>query len=73
MNSSNWYIRSNAASSLEAHGLSYEDMLQVLGGGDRYAREMLTYRLKAKQLEEEAALAAAEEANTQREKEPVSV
>ena len=48
-------------------------MLQVLGGGDRYAREMLTYRLKAKQLEEEAALAAAEEANTQREKEPVSV
>lgn len=73
MNSSNWYTRSNAAASLEAHGLSYEEMLQVLGGGDRYAREMLTYRLKAKQLEEEAALAAASAADTEREEEPVGV
>ena len=73
MNSSNWYTRSNAAASLEAHGLSYEEMLQVLGGGDRYAREMLTYRLKAKQLEEEAALAAASAADTGREEEPVGV
>ena len=59
MNSSNWYIRSNAASSLEAHGLTYEEMLKVLGGDDRYAREMLTYRLKAKRLEQEAAEQAA--------------
>ena len=73
MNSSNWYIRSNAASSLEAHGLSYEQMFQVLSGGDRYAREMLEYRLKAKQLQEEAALAAAEATNAQREGEPVGV
>ena len=73
MNSSNWYIRSNAASSLEAHGLSYEQMLQVLSGGDRYAQEMLAYRLKAKRLQEEAALAAAEAASTQREGEPVGV
>ena len=73
MNSSNWYTRSNAAASLEAHGLSYEEMLQVLGGGDRYAREMLSYRLKAKQLEEEAALAAASAADTGREEEPVGV
>ena len=73
MNSSNWYIRSNAASSLEAHGLSYEQMFQVLSGGDRYAREMLAYRLKAKRLQEEAALAAAEAASTQREGEPVGV
>ena len=73
MNSSNWYTRSNAAASLEAHGLSYEEMLQVLGGRDRYAREMLTYRLKAKQLEEEAALAAASAADAGREEEPVGV
>lgn len=73
MNSSNWYIRSNAASSLEAHGLSYEQMFQVLSGGDRYAREMLEYRLKAKQLQEEAALTAAEATNAQREGEPVGV
>ena len=73
MNSSNWYIRSNAASSLEAHGLSYEEMLQVLSGGDRYAREMLTYRLKARQLEEEAALAAAQKNGAEKEEEPVVV
>ncbi len=59
MNSTNWYIRSNAAASLEAHGLTYEEMLRVLSGDDRYAREMLAYRLKARQLEEEAAVAAA--------------
>ena len=59
MNSSNWYVRSNAAASLEAHGLTYEEMLRVLSGDDRYAREMLTYRLKAKQLEQEAAEQAA--------------
>ena len=47
------------ASSLEAHGLTYEEMLKVLGGDDRYAREMLTYRLKAKRLEQEAAEQAA--------------
>ena len=73
MNSSNWYIRSNAASSLEAHGLSYEQMFQVLSGGDRYAREMLAYRLKSKRLQEEADLAATEAASTQREGEPVGV
>lgn len=54
MNSPNWYIRYNASASLAAHGLAYEEMLRVLGGGDRYAREMLTYRLRAKQLEQAA-------------------
>lgn len=73
MNSSNWYIRSNAASSLEAHGLTYEEMLKVLGGDDRYAREMLTYRLKAKQLEQAAAEQAAAGRETQREEELAGV
>ena len=73
MSSSNWYIRSNAASSLEAHGLSYEEMLQVLGGGDRYAREMLAYRLRAKQLKEAAALEAEGEAKAQPEEGAVGV
>ena len=54
MNSPNWYIRNNASTSLEAHGLTYEEMLQVLSGDDRYARDMLTYRLEAKRLEREA-------------------
>ena len=55
MHSPNWYIRFNASASLEAHGLSYEEMLRVLAGDDRYAREMLQYRLESKRLEEEAA------------------
>ena len=38
---------------------TYEEMLRVLSGDDRYAREMLTYRLKAKRLEQEAAEQAA--------------
>ena len=50
MHSPNWYIRYNASASLEAHGLSYEEMLQILAGDDRYAREMLNYRLEAKRL-----------------------
>ena len=73
MNSSNWYIRNNASASLEAHGLTYEEMLRVLSGDDRYAREMLTYRLKAKQLEQEAAEWAAAGYNEQREEAPVGV
>lgn len=54
MSSPNWYIRSNASASLEAHGLAYEEMLRVLSGDDRYAREILLYRMKAKRLEQEA-------------------
>ena len=73
MNSPNWYIRNNASASLEAHGLTYEEMLRVLSGDDRYAREMLTYRLKAKQLEQEAAEQAAAGHKEQREEAPVGV
>ena len=58
MRSANWYVRNNAAASLEAQGLSYEEMFRVLGGDDRYAREMLSYRLEAKRLEQETARAS---------------
>ena len=76
MNSANWYIRSNASTSLEAHGLTYEEMLRVLSGDDRYAREMLQYRLESKRLDEQAAAdaaAAAAGAETEREEEIVRV
>ena len=49
MHSSNWYVRYNAAASLEASGLSYEELFGVVAGSDRYAREMLTYRLEERQ------------------------
>lgn len=64
MHSPNWYVRFNAAGSLEAHGLSYADLLEVIGGSDRYAREMLLYRLEIRRQREslpESAADAAEE------------
>lgn len=42
----NWYVRYNAAVSLEAMHLSYVDMADILTGEDRYAREMLEYRME---------------------------
>ena len=53
MHSPNWYVRFNAAASLEAHGLSYEDLIGTPLGDDRYAREMLTYRLESRRIREE--------------------
>lgn len=53
VHSSNWYVRSNAADSLEAHGLDYSDLLRVVGGHDRYAREMMMYRLDARRIKNE--------------------
>lgn len=50
--SSNWYIRYNAAQSLEALGLSYNDLIDVLNGNDRYAREMILYRFDNRNLKE---------------------
>ncbi len=49
-----WYVRYNAAASLEAHGLRYEELMDVVDSGDRYAREMLMYRLERRALEKEA-------------------
>lgn len=45
LHSSNWHIRYNAAQSLEAINVEYTDMIDVFEGNDRYAREMLQYRL----------------------------
>lgn len=45
MHSSVWYVRYNAADSLERLELDYSDLIQVMGGRDRYAREMLMYRM----------------------------
>ena len=34
--------------------ITNKEMLQVLGGDDRYAREMLTYRMESRRLEKQA-------------------
>lgn len=69
LHSSNWYIRSNAAVSLEAQDLDYLELIEVVGGRDRYAREMMMYRLDSRRIAQEEKEHGAE---TQREKLPIS-
>lgn len=53
LKSTNWYVRYNAAHSLEMLGLHYDDLLDVINGSDRYAREMILYHFSHRQLSEE--------------------
>lgn len=46
----NWYVRYNAADSLERLGIRYEEMIDIFEGRDRYAAEMLRYRFDRKKL-----------------------
>ena len=48
----NWYVRYNASGSLEMLGVSYEQMIDIFEGHDRYASEMLRYRFDRKKLKE---------------------
>lgn len=43
--SQNWYVRYNAALSLRVLAVGTEQLQDILTGDDRYAREMLQYRL----------------------------
>lgn len=45
LNSSNWYIRFNAAKSLESFHLTYLELSDVMESNDRYAREILQYQM----------------------------
>lgn len=45
LNSENWYIRLNSATSLESFGLKYTDFTDIFEGNDRYAREILRYKM----------------------------
>lgn len=51
LHSSNWYVRYSAALSLEAHHVEYADLIDIVAGNDRYAREMMTYRLQSRKLQ----------------------
>ena len=59
----NWYVRDNAARSLEKLGCHWRELAEVMAGGDRFAAEMLRYRLEERELEtarrEEAACTTA--------------
>ncbi len=60
LRSRNWYVRYNAALSLRSLNVGVEQVLDVLEGDDRYAREMLQYRLELRPEELAAAQAARE-------------
>lgn len=51
MSSKQWYVRFNAANSLKTKKLDYEDLIEVVHKGDRYAREMVMYRLVTREQE----------------------
>lgn len=53
MSNASWYIRFNAARSLETFQLTYQDLGDVMDSGDRYAREILQYRLDVQQTQKE--------------------
>lgn len=53
MHSQNWYVRYNAAASLDTYHPDYPELLNIMEGHDRYAREMLMYRLSSTYQEEE--------------------
>lgn len=52
LHSSNWYIRAAAAKGLEVQGADYNDLLEIVAGSDRYAREMMMYRLESRRMRE---------------------
>lgn len=45
---SNYYVRRNASESLLSMGISEDEVLDILTGDDRYAKEMLRYQLNQK-------------------------
>lgn len=55
LHSGNWYIRSAAAQSLDEQHAEYHQLLDIMAGNDRYAREMITYHLQIRQLRQEEA------------------
>lgn len=51
LHSGNWYIRYAAAQSLEHLQVDYTDVIDIAAGNDRYAREMMLYRLESRKLQ----------------------
>lgn len=52
VHSANWHVRYNAAASLEASSPDDWEMMDAAGRNDRYAREMLMYRMELKHARE---------------------
>ena len=57
LSNNNWHVRQNSAISCEKLGYTYQDLISVFDGNDRYAREIMRYRLDRRNAESEAAKA----------------
>ena len=44
IHSPHWFVRYNAAESLETLGVRYDELVDVFDGTDRFAREMMQYQ-----------------------------
>lgn len=55
LSSSNWYVRLNSAKSCEALGYTYGELINIFDGDDRYAREIIRYRLDRRNAEKAVA------------------
>ncbi len=53
LSSSSWHVRQNSAISCEKLGYTYHDLISVFDGNDRFAREIMRYRLDRRNSEEE--------------------
>ncbi len=51
LHSSNWYVRYDAAIGLQALHVDYMDLMDVITGNDRYAREMMVYRMESDRMQ----------------------
>ena len=49
---SSWHVRQNSAISCEKLGYTYQDLIGVFDGNDRYAREIMRYRLDRRDAQE---------------------
>lgn len=54
LKSNNWYVRFNASESLVALDVGYMELVDIYNGPDRYAREILEYKMETARLKKEA-------------------
>ena len=50
LSSDNWYVRFNASESLVGMDVKYMDLVDIYNGSDRYAREILEYKVETERL-----------------------
>jgi hypothetical protein len=50
LSANNWYIRFNSSESLVAMDVGYMDLVDIYNGEDRYAREILEYKMETAKL-----------------------